>query len=170
MKKITDLLQQDKHLIGRDEWCTLSDLQVPAIKAKVDTGATTSAIHAFNIKTVTRQSVPHVCFDIHPLQANSQTVINCCRPILDKRYVMSSNGCKEYRYVICTSIQVGSIAWCIEVTLSNRDPLRYRMLLGQEAMKGRLVIDPSLSCNQGKFDKKTLASLYCHHNKPANKK
>lgn len=160
MKKISDFLKKDKYLIGHDEWCTLPDLHLPAIKAKVDTGAKTSAIHAFNIKVIKKKSVPYVRFDVHPLQADNDTIISCCRPVIDRRYVMSSNGSKEHRYVIATRIKIGHLMWVIQVTLSNRDPLRYRMLLGREALGNQFLIDPSLSCNQGRMNKRAVRTLY----------
>lgn len=147
-------------LVGRNEWCQLPDLHVPAIKAKIDTGAKTSAIHAFDIKTITRKGKKYVHFTIHPIQGNNTVAINCKSCIIDERLVMSSNGHKESRYVIATSLKIGEQVWNIELTLSNRDPLRYRMLLGREALNNRVLIDPSLSLNQGRLNRKKLLDLY----------
>lgn len=150
----------DKLLIGRHEWCQLPTLNIPAIKAKIDTGAKTSAIHASNIKHFTKRGNHYVDFCIHPLQGTERVTINCKAPIIDERYIMSSNGHKEHRYVIATSLRLGDNLWPIELTLSNRDPLRYRMLLGREALDNRVLIDPSTSCHQGKLEKKDILALY----------
>lgn len=149
-----------KLLLGRHEWCQLPGLDVPAIKAKIDTGAKTSAIHAFNIKPVTIRGKEYVSFDIHPIQKNDDVLIHCKALVVDERDIMSSNGHKEHRYVIVTLLRLGQQAWEIEVTLSNRDPLRFRMLLGREALNGRVLIDPSALCQQGTLKKDKLMALY----------
>lgn len=158
-----DLLKSmigDKLLIGRDEWCQLPALNIPAIKAKIDTGAKTSALHAVNIHTTIENGTDYVCFDVHPVQRNDKCLIHCRAPIIDQRHIMSSNGHKEHRYVIKTTLAMGDQPWEIELTLSNRDPLRYRMLLGREAINDRVLIDPSLSCHQGKMLNSVLHKHY----------
>lgn len=147
-------------IIGRNEWCALPDLHVPAIKVKIDTGARTSAIHAFNIEPVMRQGIKYVHFDILPLQTNGDILIACKAPILDERYIMSSNGHKEHRYVIATQLRLNQELWNIELTLSNRDPLRFRMLLGREALSNRVLIHPGITCHQGKVSKQQLRKIY----------
>lgn len=144
-------LLANKLLIGRDEWCKLPLLNIPFIKAKVDTGARTSALHAFDIKTIKKNKRLYASFDIHPMQANNKFSISCVAPIIDQRYITSSNGHKENRYVIVTSITIGDQSWEIQLTLSNRDPMRYRLLLGREALAHRVIIDPAMSCNQGRM-------------------
>lgn len=151
---------QKRLLIGRHEWCQLPDLNVPAIKAKIDTGAKTSALHAFNIKLVKRGHKRFVHFDIHPLQGYEKILISCVAPIIDEREITSSNGHKEHRYVIRTAIAISDQVWEMEVTLSNRDPLRYRLLLGREALNYRVLIDPSLSCHQKRITSKKAVKLY----------
>lgn len=155
-KKILD----NKLLIGRNEWCQLLELKIPAIKAKIDSGAKTSALHARNIKTKLLNGIDYVHFDINPIQGNSDLVIHCKSPIIDERYIMSSNGHKEHRYVISTMLNIGDKSWDIELTLSNRDPLRYRMLLGREAINNRALIHPAITCNQGKVSNKLLKKIY----------
>ena len=150
----------DKLLIGRFEWCALPQLAVPAIKAKIDTGAKTSAIHAFNIAPFFEAGVACVKYDIHPLQSDDNHIIRCVSEVIDKRYIMSSNGHKEQRYVIATQIKLGGSMWPIELTLSNRDPLRFRLLLGREALNHKVIIDPSLSYNQLSISAKTVQQLY----------
>lgn len=141
----------DKLLIGRQEWCQLPQLDITKIKAKIDTGAKTSAIHAFNIVIRRMRGKRIAFFDLHPIQRNDTFIINCSALVIDERYIMSSNGHKERRYVIETELVLGSKSWPIELTLSKRDPLRYRLLLGREALNHHVIVDPSLSCQQGKF-------------------
>lgn len=152
--------KNNKLIIGWNEWCQLPTLGIPAIRAKVDTGAQTSAIHAFNIQTESIKGQTQVVFEVHPIQANDNVIIQCQAPVVDKRYIMSSNGHKERRFVIAAQLNIADKSWEVELTLSNRDPLRYRMLLGREAMKGRVLINPSLSCHQGQVTKKQLQSIY----------
>ena len=134
-----------KIIAGCEEWCAFPGLGIPAIKARIDSGAKTSSIHAFNIQTFRRDGISWVSFEVHPLQHNRKTVIRCERPILDKRGVKSSSGIAETRYVIGTTIKIGNESWDIELTLANRDSMGYRMLLGREAMSGRMLVDPSIS-------------------------
>jgi ribosomal protein S6--L-glutamate ligase len=150
----------NKLLIGRDEWCALPELKLPAIKAKVDTGAKTSSLHAYNITTKQHNHQEYVYFDVHPIQGDNEYTIPSRAKIFDKRRIMSSNGHIELRYVIVTTLKISNYIWQMELTLSNRDPLRYRMLLGREALTGRALVDPSLSCNQSKLKLETLYDLY----------
>ena len=154
-KKLTNKL-----LIGRNEWCQLPMLNIPAIKAKIDTGAKTSAIHAFNIKPFFRKKMKFVYFNLLPIQASQKIIIPCKAQVIDERFIMSSNGHKENRYVIQTPLRIGDQCWDIELTLSNRDPLRFRLLLGREALNNHVLIDPSLSCNQGKITTDIISTLY----------
>lgn len=150
----------NKLLVGRDEWCKLPDLYIPAIKAKIDTGAKTSALHAFHIEPIKKNRKPFVQFDMHPLQSDDKIIISCVAPLIDERHIMSSSGHIEHRYVILTTIVIADHQWEMEVTLSNRDPLRYRLLLGREALNNRVLIDPSISCHQKKIRRKSALKLY----------
>lgn len=154
--KITD----DKLLIGRNEWCSLSELNLPFIKAKIDTGAKTSSLHAFNIKCKKIEDQKWVYFDIHPLQSNDELIVSCQAQVFDERNIMSSNGHYEKRYIIKTPIKINESVWNIEVSLSNRDPLRFRMLLGREALCKRVLIDPNISCNQLKKSNHEILLAY----------
>lgn len=136
---------KNKLLIGRSEWCGLPDLKIKKIKAKIDTGAKTSAIHAFNMRIVKKSNKKLIYFDVYPLQRNQTKLVHCHAPLIDTRKVMSSSGHKENRYVILTTLNIGDQSWAIEVTLSNRDPLQYRMILGREALSNRVLIDPSVT-------------------------
>ena len=149
-----------KIVIGWCEWCSLDGLNIPAIKAKVDTGAKTSALHAFNIKPYVKNGKDFVKFSVHPLQGNDRLTVDCRAPIVDERYVMSSNGHNERRFVISTLLTLGGDSWEIELTLSNRDPMRFRMLLGREAMGSHTMIVPQKALNQGKMPKSKLREFY----------
>lgn len=149
-----------KLVIGRNEWCQLPELNIPAIKTKIDTGAKTSALHALNIQSKREQGTRFVYFDVNPIQGNDQIVIHCKAPIIDNRYITSSNGHKENRYVINTLFGIGEYTWKIELTLSNRDPMRYRMLLGREAMSHRVLVNPAAACNHGKLTRDFLLHTY----------
>lgn len=150
----------DKIVIGSEEWCAFPDLGISAIKARVDSGAKTSSIHAFNIHRFRRDGESWVSFEVHPLQNNRRVVIRCEKPIIDKRVVKSSSGISETRYVINAMIKVGDEAWEIELTLANRDSMGYRMLLGREAMNGRMLVDPSLGFCLGDVTDKELDKFY----------
>jgi ribosomal protein S6--L-glutamate ligase len=125
---------------GWEEWISLPDLGVPALRAKVDTGARTSALHAFDIETFGTQSKPKVRFTVHPIPGRDDLVIPCSAPILDRREVASSNGEKEMRFVIETTLSVNGQSWPIELTLTNRATMTSRMLLGRQALKDHISI------------------------------
>ncbi|MDG5468696.1 ATP-dependent zinc protease [Deltaproteobacteria bacterium IMCC39524] len=130
----------DQTIIGWREWLALPELQVPAIKAKIDTGARTSALHAFFVEPFTREGRQMVRFGVHPLQKRLDVEIFCEAPIKDFREVSDSGGHREMRYVIETTILIGDLPRQIEMTLTNRDNMKFRMLLGRTAMEGLQVI------------------------------
>ena len=138
-------MSQSKVILGSEEWFSFPDLQIPAIKARVDSGAKTSALHAVNITPFVKDDTNWVRFDINPIQKNQKTVIHCEAPLVDKRIVKSSSGFREQRYVIQTTLDIGEDSWPIEMTLTNRDSMGFRMLLGREAMSGRALVDPEQS-------------------------
>ncbi len=150
----------EKIIVGSEEWCAFPKLSIPAIRARVDSGAKTSSLHAFNISTFRRNSEQWVTFEVHPLQNNRKTVVRCEAPVIDRRSIKSSNGTTEKRYVIRTELNIGDTAFEIELTLTNRDSMGYRMLLGREAMKGRMLVDPAEQCHQGHLDDATIKSYY----------
>jgi len=149
-----------KKIIGSEEWCSFPELGIPAIKARIDSGAKTSSIHAFNILPFRREGQTWVSFEIHPIQNNRRTVIRCERPVIDKRVIKSSSGLGETRYVISALLKFGDELWDIELTLANRDSMGFRMLLGREAMHNRLIVDPSEKCLFGEMDHQTISLLY----------
>jgi len=154
---------EDKVIVGSEEWCSLPQLGIPAIKVRVDSGARTSAIHAFNIKTFKRGDGAWVSFEVHPLQHNRRTIVRCEAEIVDKRVVKSSSGIAEKRYVIRTPIEHANRSWDIELTLTNRDSMGYRMLLGREAMVSRILVDPAAEFLGGDVPEGTLEQHYVAH-------
>jgi ribosomal protein S6--L-glutamate ligase len=139
----------DKLIVGSEEWCGLPLLGLPAVKARVDSGAKTSSLHAFNIRKFTRNRDTWVSFEIHPLQKNDELIVRCEALVVDRRTVKSSSGTAERRYVVKTNITLADQTFEAELTLTNRDSMGYRMLLGREAMSGRMIVDPEGSCLQG---------------------
>lgn len=149
-----------RKIIGWREWVTLPDLNIPFIKAKVDTGARTSALHAFELETFTDNGVAMVRFGLHPLQKNDEVQIYCTAPVVDERVVSDSGGHKEKRTVIMTPIQMGGETWPIELTLTNRDTMRFRMLLGRTGLGQRFSIEADASYQMGRPTTKLLSKAY----------
>lgn len=149
-----------KIVIGKEEWCRLPDLGLPAIKARIDSGAKTSSLHAFNIHSFEENGEKYVHFDIHPIQDNRKVIQSCRGRVVDRRSVKSSSGEKERRHVIKTPIKVGEQTWEIEVTLTNRDSMGYRMLIGREAMANRVLIDPDSSFCLGTIPEDEVKQYY----------
>jgi hypothetical protein len=129
-------------LIGWREWVALPGLGLPAIKAKVDTGARTSALHAFEVTPFEKGGKTWVRFRVHPLQGRKDIVVTCEAVVVDYRSVSDSGGHREKRFVIETQVVLGSLKFPIEVTLANRETMSHRMLIGRSAMKN-LMIDPN---------------------------
>ena len=128
---------------GWEEWVALPELGLPAIKAKIDTGARTSALHAHDIEVFGPASKPKVRFNVHPVAGNEDITITCSAPIIDRREVTSSNGEAELRYVISTKMDVAGQSWPIDVTLTNRAGMTSRMLLGRQALTDHITISPT---------------------------
>ena len=132
-------------IIGWREWVSLPELGVAAIKAKVDTGARSSSLHAFDVKQFRRHGRQFVRFKIHPLQRTAQPTIEAQAELLEYRKVTSSSGAVSLRPVILTPIELLGERFQIELTLSSRDTMGFRMLLGRQAIRGRLLVDPGRS-------------------------
>lgn len=136
--------------LGWREWVGLPQLGIPHLKAKLDTGARTSALHAYYVHPFKRQGVGFVEFCLHPLQHRQDLSITACAPVIDKRIISDSGGHRELRFVIMTSLQVGVYCWEVEMTLTDRDPMLFRLLLGRTALAGKITVDPGLSYQLGR--------------------
>jgi hypothetical protein len=137
---------EDRRAIGWREWVALPDLRVRAIKAKVDTGARSSTLHAWDIEEVdTGNGTRLLRFAVRPLQDNDRKVVRTEAPLLEYREVRSSNGEVEIRPVIVTRLRIMGRLRRIELTLSNRDEMGFRMLLGRRAIRKRFLVDPQRS-------------------------
>lgn len=131
--------------IGWREWVALPELGIQKIKAKIDTGARTSALHAFALRPYKDGNKERIAFDMHPFQHNSDIIISCTADIIDKRWVTDSGGHREERYVIRTPVVIGEKTLSIEVTLTERDTMLFRMLLGRSAIRKRFIVNPARS-------------------------
>jgi len=140
----------DPIILGWREWVGLPELGIIQIKAKVDTGARTSALHAFKVTPFTENGIEQVEFHLHPRQHDLDTVQVCRAPVVDQRTVTDSGGHKEERWVIATSITIGPHSWPIEMTLTSRDEMLFRMLLGRSAIKKLALVNPARSYLVGK--------------------
>lgn len=131
--------------IGWREWVALPDLGIARIKAKIDTGARTSALHTFGLEPFHERGAPMVRFGVHPRQGHLEPAVECIAEVIDQRWVTDSGGHKEKRLVIASTAQLGIHRWSIELTLTNRDNMRFRMLLGRTAMSERFMVDAAAS-------------------------
>ena len=154
-------LLKNKTPVGWREWLGLPELGLPAIKAKIDTGAKTSSLHAFNISIVEKDERKYASFDIHPLHGNKTITVTCLAPLVDRRYVTDSGGHRELRYVIKTPLMVGENLINIEITLADRETMAFRMLLGRQAMQlAGMVVLPARSMLLGKNTEEEILEIY----------
>lgn len=141
-------------IIGWREWVKLPELGGTRVKAKVDTGARSSSLHAFNVRLTERNGVETVTFEIHPLQRSEKKKIRVEAPLLEMRKIRSSGGHETLRPVIETEVELMGERWSIEITLASRDEMGFRMLLGRQAIRGRFVVNPGRSFFGGRPAKK----------------
>ncbi|MFT2091316.1 ATP-dependent zinc protease [Paraglaciecola sp. 2405UD69-4] len=134
----------NKHLVGALELCDLPFLSLSGLEARVDTGATTSSLHVDNILEFEKNGDAWVQFDIHPDVHDVTQVVQREAKVKSVRKVKSSNATLQKRHVIETDILIAGTQWSIELTLTDRSEMKYLMLLGREAMSGRLIVDPEL--------------------------
>lgn len=134
-----------QNVLGWREWLSLPGLGIPAIKAKVDTGAKTSALHTCGIEPFQNEGKTWVRFQVHPWRKRSNLVITCAVPVLDQRVVRDSGGHSELRYVIETQLRLSELEWPVELTLTTRDTMLFPMLLGRAAIHDKFLVDPTAS-------------------------
>lgn len=132
----------NKHIVGSLELCDLPELSINDLNVRVDTGATTSSLHVDNIDEFERDGETWVSFDIHPDIHQVSKIVRRETKVEAMRNVKSSTATREKRYVITTTIVMADMQWPIQLTLTDRSEMNYLMLLGREAMQGRLVVDP----------------------------
>jgi hypothetical protein len=134
-------------LVGWREWVLLPELNLAPIKAKIDTGAKTSALHGWHIEPFRRKGAPWVRFEFHESRPGSRGLqaVQCEAQAIDEREIRNSGGQVERRFVIETMLKLGDKLWRIELALTNRDQMGHRMLLGRSALDGRAIVEPSRS-------------------------
>ncbi len=132
-------------VVGWREWVTLPDLGVPWIKAKLDTGARTSAIHAHHLRIVEEHGADWAEFEVHPWQRSSIDAVACRAPLVDRRTVRSSTGHEDQRPVVLLTLELAGRARPVEVTLTRRDEMGFRMLVGRQALRPIYLVDPGRS-------------------------
>ena len=143
-------------LLGWREWVSFPDLGLPAVKAKVDTGARTSALHAFDVQSDTGPGGEWVSFSVQPLQRNQKVIKRCKARVIDSRRVTDSGGHTEERIFVETRVRIGELVRTIELTLTERHNMLFRMLLGRTAMVPDIYVNPGKSYLAGKLDARAL--------------
>ena len=139
-----------KRVLGWREWVSLPGLGIVSIKAKLDTGAKTSALHAWDLSLHEVDGQQWIRFRVHPMQRDKETSTVCEAPLSDRRWVTNSSGSSEHRYIITTELQIGGSRWPIELSLTNREAMGFPMIIGREAMRNRVLVDPRASFRAGR--------------------
>ncbi|MFT4823776.1 MAG: hypothetical protein ACJASY_003864 [Halioglobus sp.] len=153
--------RDDRRTLGWREWVGFPELGIKQIKAKVDTGARTSCLHAFRVEPFERDGTSWVSFDIHPIQGRVDKFVSCEAPLIGQRSIRDSGGHEELRCVIETVVTIGDERLVAELTLTDRDTMKFRVLLGRTAIRGKYLVDSSGSylCGKKKRTKKTPTPL-----------
>ena len=157
-----------KRVLGWREWVSLPSLGIVSIKAKLDTGAKTSALHAWDISPRKVDGRQWIRFRVHPMQRDKKTSTVCEALLSDRRWVTNSSGSSERRYIIITELQIGDSRWPIELSLTNREAMGFPMIIGREAMRNRLLVDPRASFRAGKLRTKAVNSSSKKSKSPRN--
>jgi len=147
-------------IIGSKEWCVFKKLGIPAIQARVDSGAKTSSIHATNIEVFSKEDVDWVRFEVDPIQDNPNIIIKCEAKLVRRKMVKSSMGASEERFMIRTLLTLGKNTFSIKLTLASRDTMNYRMLLGREALNGRYLVNSAEDCLFGELSQEAILKKY----------
>jgi hypothetical protein len=137
--------QEQLQIIGWREYLTLPDLGIAQVKAKIDTGARSSALHAFDVERFSSQGKHMVRFKVHPDQRDTQRTVTAIAELVEQREVRNSGGHAQLRPVIHTTVELNGTRWLIELTLTNRDVMGFRMLLGRQAVRKRFLVDAGRS-------------------------
>jgi len=148
--KMLEMNKDELPTIGWREWLSLPGIGVPGIKAKIDTGARTSCLHTHDYEVIERPEGSVVRFHLHPLTRNDKIELTCEAPLIDYKHVKDSGGHQENRPFIKTLAKIGNIEWELELSLSNREGMKFRMLLGRQALAERFIVNPAASYLVGK--------------------
>jgi hypothetical protein len=140
----------DLPVVGWREWVALPDWGVPWTKAKIDTGARTSALHTFDLERFTRDDAHWARFVVHPWQASDADGVEVEAPLVGSKQVRSSSGSASVRPVVRTTIRLAGVEVEVDVTLTRRDAMGFRMLIGRRALRSRFLVDPARSYAGGK--------------------
>ncbi len=144
-------LSGNQRLVGWREWLALPELGIRRLQCKIDTGARTSALHALDLQPFRQGGLARIRFRLYPLHGNERTSIACTATISDLRQIRSSNGQRERRYVIVTPMILGAAHQEIEITLADRGPMRFGMLLGRQSLiDGGWRVDPARAFVNGR--------------------
>ncbi len=154
------MFNNKRSILGWREWAGLPDLGIPLLKAKIDTGARSSALHTFALENFKKEGRDWVRFQLHPLQNREDIALSAEAPVLDQRLVTDSGGHQEYRYFIQTHINIMNQSFLSEISLTTRDTMRFRMLIGRTALNGRFMVDPEQSYLAGEHSKSSIVKLY----------
>jgi hypothetical protein len=142
---MTNPAKPPKVVVGWREWIALPGLGIPAVKVKIDTGARSSSLHAFDVECFEREGSAWVRFVVHPWQRDCENTVHAEAPVLEFRHVRSSSGHITHRPVVLAEVELDNRRWPIELTLASRDEMGFRMLLGREAVRRRFIVDPGRS-------------------------
>lgn len=157
-------------IIGSQEWCAFKQLKIPAILARIDSGAKTSSIQATEIDLIKKNDEDWVRFEIYPIQKNETVKVVCRAKLAGKRMIKGSFGISEERLIIKAPVTIGDDTFDIELSLANRNTMEFKMLLGREAMAHRYLINPGAKHLQKKYLRKQVLEMYTSKTKEKSDK